>query len=31
VVPNLRILETDIDRIAWDAEVFSHAPEYRDG
>ena len=31
VVPNLRIMETDIDRIAWDAEVFSHAPEYRDG
>ena len=31
VVPNLRILETDIDRIAWDTEVFSHAPEYRDG
>jgi len=31
VVPNLRIMETDIDRIAWDAEVFSHAPEYKDG
>jgi len=31
VVPNLRIMETDIDRIAWDAEVFSHAPDIRDG
>jgi galactonate dehydratase len=31
VVPNLRIMETDIDRIAWDAEVFSHAPVYKDG
>lgn len=31
VVPNLRIMETDIDRIAWDAEVFTHAPEYKDG
>lgn len=31
VVPNLRIMETDIDRIAWDSEVFSHAPEYKDG
>jgi len=31
VVPNLRIMETDIDRIAWDAEVFTHAPEIKDG
>lgn len=31
VVPNMRIMETDIDRISWDAEVFSHAPEYKDG
>lgn len=31
VVPNMRIMETDIDRIAWDTEVFTHAPEYRDG
>ena len=31
VVPNVRIMETDIDRIAWDAEVFSHAPDIRDG
>lgn len=31
VVPNFRIMETDIDRVPWDAEVFSHAPEYKDG
>jgi L-alanine-DL-glutamate epimerase-like enolase superfamily enzyme len=31
VVPNLRILETDIDRIAWDHELFSHLPEIVDG
>lgn len=31
VVPNVRIMETDIDRIPWDAEVFTHAPEYKDG
>ena len=30
-VPNLRIMETDIDRLAWDDELFTHAPEYRDG
>ena len=26
-VPNLRIMETDIDRIAWDHELVSHVPE----
>ena len=26
-VPNLRIMETDIDRIAWDHELFTHVPE----
>ncbi|EIM29947.1 mandelate racemase/muconate lactonizing enzyme family protein [Microvirga lotononidis] len=31
VVPNLRIMETDIDRIAWDAELFTHVPVYKDG
>lgn len=31
VVPNMRIMETDIDRIAWDAEIFTHLPEYKDG
>jgi len=30
-VPNLRIMETDIDRLAWDHELFSHVPEYQDG
>ena len=28
-VPNLRIMETDIDRLAWDHELFTHVPEYR--
>lgn len=30
-VPNLRIMEVDIDRVASDAEIFTHLPEYRDG
>ncbi|MFO1319084.1 MAG: mandelate racemase/muconate lactonizing enzyme family protein [Burkholderiales bacterium] len=30
-VPNLRIMETDIDRIAWDHEIFTHVPEIVDG
>ena len=30
-VPNLRIMETDIDRIAWDHELFTHLPEFVDG
>jgi len=30
-VPNLRIMETDIDRIAWDHELFTHVPEFVDG
>ena len=30
-VPNLRIMETDIDRISWDHELFSHVPEFVDG
>jgi L-alanine-DL-glutamate epimerase-like enolase superfamily enzyme len=30
-VPNLRIMETDIDRIAWDHELFTHVPEFIDG
>lgn len=29
--PNLRIMETDIDRIAWDHELFTQLPEYVDG
>jgi galactonate dehydratase len=30
-VPNLRIMETDIDRLPWDHELFSHVPEFEDG
>ncbi len=30
-VPNLRIMETDIDRIAWDHELFDRVPEIVDG
>jgi galactonate dehydratase len=30
-VPNLRIMETDIDRIAWDHELFTDVPEIADG
>jgi L-alanine-DL-glutamate epimerase-like enolase superfamily enzyme len=30
-VPNLRIMETDIDRIAWDDELFTHVPTIEDG
>ncbi|GAD21683.1 mandelate racemase/muconate lactonizing enzyme family protein [Acidovorax sp. MR-S7] len=30
-VPNLRIMETDIDRLAFEGDLFTHQPEYRDG
>lgn len=30
-VPNLRITEVDIDRIAWDHELFTHEPQFVDG
>jgi L-alanine-DL-glutamate epimerase-like enolase superfamily enzyme len=30
-VPNLHIMETDVDRLPWEGELFTHAPEYRDG
>ncbi|MPZ29413.1 MAG: mandelate racemase/muconate lactonizing enzyme family protein [Rhodospirillales bacterium] len=30
-VPNLRIMETDIDRLEWDHELFTHVPEFEDG
>ncbi|NCV40221.1 MAG: mandelate racemase/muconate lactonizing enzyme family protein, partial [Betaproteobacteria bacterium] len=30
-VPNLRIMEVDIDRIALDSALFTHEPEYQDG
>jgi len=31
VVPNLRILEIDIDRLAWDDEIFTNAPPIENG
>jgi L-alanine-DL-glutamate epimerase-like enolase superfamily enzyme len=30
-VPNLRIMETDIDRLAWDDELVDHAPVFENG
>ncbi len=30
-IPNLRIMETDIDRLPWDDDLVTHAPEYEDG
>ena len=30
-VPNLRIMEVDIDRIAWDRDLFTHEPVYENG
>jgi L-alanine-DL-glutamate epimerase-like enolase superfamily enzyme len=30
-VPNLRIMEIDIDRLAWDRELFTHEPEIQNG
>lgn len=30
-VPNLRIVETDIDRIAWDDRLFTHVPQFENG
>jgi galactonate dehydratase len=30
-VPNLRILEIDVDRQAWDDELFTHVPRFEDG
>ena len=30
-VPHLRIMEIDIDRLSWDDELFTHAPEFEDG
>ena len=30
-VPNLRIMEIDIDRIPWDAELFTNVPDIQDG
>jgi len=30
-VPNLRIMEIDIDRLPWDHELFTHLPQIEDG
>jgi len=30
-VPNLHIMEVDVDRIHWETELFTHAPEFKDG
>jgi L-alanine-DL-glutamate epimerase-like enolase superfamily enzyme len=30
-VPNLRIMEVDIDRLPWDHELFTHVPAFEDG
>jgi galactonate dehydratase len=30
-VPNLRIMETDIDRLPWDHEIFTRLPDIHDG
>jgi galactonate dehydratase len=30
-VPNLRIMEVDVDRLPWDREVFKTVPEFEDG
>src|SRR5579871_2358604 len=30
-VPNLRIMEIDIDRLNWDRELFTHLPDIQDG
>jgi galactonate dehydratase len=30
-VPNLRIMEIDIDRLDWDHELFSHEPVFENG
>ena len=29
--PNLRIMEVDVDRLAWDHEVFTVLPQFEDG
>jgi L-alanine-DL-glutamate epimerase-like enolase superfamily enzyme len=30
-VPNLRIMETDIDRLSWDDEIVTHVPRIVNG
>ncbi len=29
--PNLRIMEIDVDRLEWDDELFTHAPQFENG
>ncbi|HTN63487.1 MAG TPA: enolase C-terminal domain-like protein, partial [Devosia sp.] len=31
VVPNLRVMEIDVDGVPWRPEFYSHAPEITDG
>ncbi|MBP0623361.1 mandelate racemase/muconate lactonizing enzyme family protein [Cupriavidus consociatus] len=31
VVPNLHIMEADIDRLPWESELYTHSPEYKAG
>ncbi|MEM5435758.1 mandelate racemase/muconate lactonizing enzyme family protein [Paraburkholderia diazotrophica] len=30
-VPNLQIMEIDVDRLPWEEELFTHAPEFKHG
>ena len=30
-IPNLQIMEIDIDLLPWDDELFTHKPEFEDG
>jgi len=30
-VPNVHIMEVDIDRLEWESELYSHSPQYEDG
>ncbi|USG61572.1 mandelate racemase/muconate lactonizing enzyme family protein [Sneathiella marina] len=30
-VPNLRIMEIDVDRVSWDRDIFTHLPDITDG
>ncbi|WP_407713709.1 mandelate racemase/muconate lactonizing enzyme family protein [Comamonas testosteroni] len=30
-VPNLHVMEVDIDRLPWESELYTHSPEYKDG
>lgn len=30
-VPNLHIMEVDVDRLPWESELYTHSPEFKDG